>query len=323
MMTTDNSQSFEVPENSRATLTALVKRAAGLSNRQARELIERGGVAVDGERVQDPVRRPEGRSTVTLSKPSERRRRLINGPGFRGVYLDRALLAVDKHPGLVVIPTSRRDDDEDQPLVARVAAALRLAGHRADPLWVVHRIDRATSGLVLFARSEAAFRSLEGQFKARTPQREYLAWTAGIPEPHKGRLVHHLVEDAHTHRVEAVRDKRDLRGKEAILDYEVEAIATGTIPAARLRVRLITGRRNQIRAQFAACGWPLLGDRWYHEASSVRSTLMERAALHATRLTLLHPIKEHLLKLEAKSPADLLALDQRLFSATGGCGDAR
>lgn len=308
---------FVVPQSSKATLTALVKRERELSNRQARELIERGGVQVEGVVVRDPVLRPPEGAVVSLGEAGARRARQISGPGFRSVHIDQAMLAIDKDSGLVVIPTGR-DEDGDQPLVARVASALRIAGHRADPLWVVHRIDRATSGLVLIARSEAASRSLEAQFKKRSPRREYLAWTEGIPQERQGLLTHRLHENPYTHRVELNRSKTE--GKEAILEYEVEAETEAPAPLrARVRVRLVTGRRNQIRVQFAGIGCPLIGDRWYaNDGRQLEDVGLERAALHAWRLGFRHPTRDTPLTLEAPLPEDLSALDRRLFGDQGG-----
>ncbi|HHN74094.1 MAG TPA: RluA family pseudouridine synthase [Acidobacteria bacterium] len=298
-----------VPESSSATLTALVRGWAGLSNRKARELIEAGGVRVGGKACTDPVRRPRPGTLVEIddeAPTSPRRRRAITGPGFRVVHQDRSLLVVDKDPGVVVVPTGK-DDPDDLPLVARVAAALELAGHRGDPLWVIHRIDRATSGLVLMARNEKAAESLRSQFHRREPRREYLAWVAGHPDPPFARLVSRLVEDPHTHRVEVTTSPNE--GREAVMDYAVQAISDGSDgPVARVLVHLVTGRRNQIRALLAHFGWPLLGDGWYGGPKQA----ITRTALHAWRLEFAHPEKGEKMLVTAPLPDDLARLGRRL-----------
>jgi 23S rRNA pseudouridine1911/1915/1917 synthase len=90
----------------------------------------------------------------------------------------------------------------------------------------------------------------------------------------------------------------------------VEAATRAGQRRARVRVRLVTGRRNQIRVQFAACGWPLLGDRFY----GARDPGPGRTALHAARLGFLHPTTGAEVSFESDLPPDLATLDRRLFS---------
>ena len=143
--------SFLVPDGSRRTLAALVHEHLGLSHRAAKELIETGGITVDGRVAADPVRRPPGGARVeapagTAARgPRPRREQPIEGPGFRVIHLDGDLVVVEKAPGIVTIPTGKPDAN-DPPLVARLLSALQVAGHRVPELHVVHRIDRDTSG---------------------------------------------------------------------------------------------------------------------------------------------------------------------------------
>ncbi|UCF69080.1 MAG: RluA family pseudouridine synthase [Acidobacteriota bacterium] len=301
-----------VPPGSRATLTVLVRELTGLSHRRARELISAAAVRV-GESVEtDPVARPTPGSVVSVSmRPRAAAResssRPLTGPGFRSVYLDRDVIVVNKDSGVLTVPTER-GDGESPPLVARVAAALALAGHSTRNLWVVHRIDRETSGLVVFARHQAAFTRLQRQFRARTALREYLAWTEGIPPEPCGRLEHLLVEEERPpHPVRTAR--RGESGKQAVLRYVVETQRRAPDPAAQLRVRLVTGRRNQIRVQLAAAGCPLIGDRFY----GARTRGPGRTALHASRLEFAHPRSARAVAVEAPLPSELIALHRELF----------
>ncbi|MDQ7087110.1 MAG: RluA family pseudouridine synthase [Acidobacteriota bacterium] len=298
-----------VPEANSATLTALVRTWAEVSNRKARELIEAGGVRIGGRVCRDPVSRPQGGEVVEIADAAPagpRPRRAITGPGFRVLHQDRSLLVVDKAPGVVVVPTGKEDPD-DLPLVARVAAALKLAGHRGDPLWVIHRIDRSTSGLVLMARNEKAAETLREQFHRREPRREYLAWVAGHPDPPFARLECSLAEDPHTHRVEVTPSPT--LGRQAVLDYAVQATSDSPDgPAARVLVHLVTGRRNQVRALFSHFGWPLLGDGWYGGPKQA----ITRTALHAWRLEIVHPETRQKELFTAPLPDDLTRLDRRL-----------
>jgi 23S rRNA pseudouridine1911/1915/1917 synthase len=301
-----------VPEHGTRTLTVIVRELMELSHRRARELVTGGRVTVNGTAENDPAARPRAGATVAVldrPSPAARRERAITGPGFRVRHLDDDLVAVDKEPGVVVVPTAAPRDD-DTPLVGRVVAALGLAGFRVPELWVVHRIDRDTSGLVLFARTARAHAHLRRQFRERQPVREYLAWTEGVPDPPTARLEHWLLENRRTRQVSVVEQRPSARLAE--LAYSVErASEPPRSPHARLRVSLATGRRNQVRAQLAAIGHPLLGDRWFGSSAAGPG----RTALHAARLVFAHPGTGQPLELTAPLPRDLRELDRRLFDA--------
>ncbi len=308
-----------VPAENRTTLTVLVKSAAGLSNTEARRLIESGSVLLGTEPCLDPVARPRAQIITiaadpkrTLRSPSKRKVPTLNGPGFDTIYLDESIIVVNKQSGYLTIPTSSDDTERasgEVSLVAGVAEALRQSGRKAKQLFVVHRIDRETSGLVCFARQERAYEILREHFRHRRPTREYLAWTMAVPAEATGRLHHYLREDPKTHRVEAVGEDlagEDSTAKEAILDYRIEVARPH---GARLRIALVTGRRNQIRAQLAAAGWPIRADRWYGEVVANPG----RTALHAHRLAFDHPIRDRRITCEAPLPEDLRRMDARLF----------
>jgi 23S rRNA pseudouridine1911/1915/1917 synthase len=322
-------------------LKTLLREATGEAHRRLEKIIRGGRVCVNGEPCLDPGARPPAGAVITVSAhgapakgPERTPRTPLRGPGFVTVLEERELIAVSKQPGVVVIPTGRAgtagsEDSTDLPLVARIAAALRLAGRRAEPLWVIHRIDRDTSGLVVFARSGPAYERLRAAFRRRTPRRVYLAWTRGVPAPAAGRLEDELLEDPRSHRVEVSeaapgrgarsggRGGGARRGKRAVLEYETEAtgaLADGTA-IARVRVTLTTGRRNQIRAQLAHRGWPLLGDRWYGGGDD---QAISRAALHAWHVAFEHPSRRgERVALTAPLPDDLLFVDRHLDAPAG------
>jgi 23S rRNA pseudouridine1911/1915/1917 synthase len=299
----------EVPAGSTATLTLVVRDLLGLSHSAAKALIAGGRALVDGVPVFDPADRPRPGARVAIAaRGAPPARRPLEGPGFQVIRLDDDFVVVDKEPGIVTVPTVK-ESPEDPPLVARVIAAMSVAGHRVqDGLWVVHRIDRSTSGLVLFARSEAASGELRAQFRARQPLREYLAWTAGVPDPREGRLVHWLLENERSRRVHALR-RPETGAREAEMEYAVEATTKTEPRRARVRVRLVTGRRNQIRVQLSSSGWPILGDAFYGSQEEGPG----RTALHAARLGFDHPRTGEPVICEAPLPTDLTKLDRRLF----------
>jgi 23S rRNA pseudouridine1911/1915/1917 synthase len=194
---------------------------------------------------------------------------------LRLVHEDDDLLVVDKPSGLLTIATETERERTAYRLLRDWVAS---RGAPSSGLFIVHRLDRETSGLIVFAKSAAAQQHLQAQFAARTAERVYVALAEGVMRQAEGSLVSRLVED----RALRVRVAARGGGKEAITRYRVlERRRAATL----LEVRLVTGRRAQIRAQLAAAGHPIAGDLQY----GARTDPMKRLALHATRLAFAHP----------------------------------
>jgi len=230
-------------------------------------------------------------------------RRVPGGPDI--VYQDEALLVVNKPPGLLAVPLAQQRGALSA--YDQVQDHLRSRG-RHRPL-VVHRIDRDTSGLVVFARSVRAQQALKQQFTEHLPERVYQAVVYGHPDPPKGTWRDRLAWD----RAALIQKKahpRDPRAKEAITAYRVVERFDG---ASLLELRLQTGKRNQIRIQAQLHGHPLVGERLY-AAGAGRPTPIpcHRQALHACRLAFRHPIDGRPLEFEAPLPEDLARLLARL-----------
>jgi 23S rRNA pseudouridine1911/1915/1917 synthase len=224
------------------------------------------------------------------------------------LYEDDALMVVNKPPGLLSVPLERQPDAGSA--YDDLETHLRPRGKRK-PL-VVHRIDRDTSGLVVFARTARAQQALKDQFRRREPQRVYLAVVYGHPQPDEGTWRDHLVWDT-----KALIQKRtragDPAGKEAISRYRVLEPLDG---ASLIEVRLVTGKRNQIRLQARLRGHMLVGEqRYVYGPDVLRSIEFPRQALHAHRLSFQHPVDGRPLTFEAPLPADLSALVKRLRAA--------
>ncbi|HKY31051.1 MAG TPA: RluA family pseudouridine synthase [Candidatus Polarisedimenticolia bacterium] len=292
------------------TLASFVKSHAAVSHASAKGIIEAGGAQVNGRCVRDPVHRLSQGDRVaarfdeaTRYKPSPRPR---DGAGFRVLVQDERLLVADKEAGLLTVPAPGHSGDT---LVDRLAAREARRGVRAPRLWIVHRIDRYTSGLVLFARDEEAAGALITQFRRRSAAREYLALCEGAPRPEEGRLRSRLLEDPRSLKVYEARPGAG--GQLAVCSYRTEEVFPD---AALLRVRLETGRRNQIRVQLAGIGHPVLGDRTYGRPSP----LLARAALHAARLGFLHPASGAQVRVESPLPPDMRRALRRLRAGRRG-----
>src|SRR6185312_9185811 len=215
------------------------------------------------------------------------------------LYQDDAVLAINKPAGLLAVPVEGSDTPS---ALALLIADLKQQRQRA---YVVHRIDRFTSGVLLFAKSQMDREALIRQFLAHTPVREYLAVVRGHPPAKEGTLVHYFRREGQFQKLSTERDRKATRAE---LHYRVERSLRD---ASLVRVTLVTGLQNQIRVQFLALGHPVVGDRKYQvkEASERR---IARVALHAARLQFTHPRSGENISIECELPSDFQALIQSL-----------
>ncbi len=314
-------------EDSGRTLQAVLHDRGGFSHDQARGLIDAG--AVRGPLGGAPGHGPgRGRAAGAVARGDYARRVAAGeryevraepgrryrpkppprpGPGYTIVHEDRELLVVEKQPRLLSVPTPLRGKEDS--LVERLLESERERGVRNPALYALNRLDRDTSGLLLFARSRRAFEGLESQFKTRTIERLYTAVATGAVGPEQGRFESRLVEDPRNLRMRSTR--RPGEGKEAITEYRVtERLSGATVLAVRLR----TGRRNQIRVHLAEAGHPLVGDRQYGKPSR----LIGRTALHARSLRFIHPVTGKTVAFESTLPRDLRHLIKTLRRGESG-----
>lgn len=240
-----------------------------VSGRRLKQWLEGSRVRVNGVVVRRGDTPVAADDRVELAAPPS--------PAFpaplRLVHADAHVVVVDKPPGLLAIAT---ETEREQTAYRLVRDWVEARGEGR--IYVVHRLDRETSGLVVFARSAAAKRALQAQFEARAPERVYVARVEGLVRQAEGLLTAPLEED----RGLRVRAARAGRGQEAITRYRVLARFRD---ATLVELRLVTGRRGQIRAHLAALGHPIVGDR----AHGSRRDPLRRLCLHATRLGFVHP----------------------------------
>jgi 23S rRNA pseudouridine1911/1915/1917 synthase len=221
------------------------------------------------------------------------------------VYEDDALLVLDKRAGLLSVPLERKAGAPSA--YDQLEQYFRPRGKRR-PL-IVHRIDRDTSGLVLFAKDARAQAALRAQFRRREPERVYLAIVYGHPEPKAGTWRDRLVWDPRA-MIQKKSHPRDPGSADAISEYRVIETFRET---SLIEVRLQTGKRNQIRLQARLRGHTLVGEqRYVFGPDSLRRIQFPRQALHAYRLAVRHPEDGRLLRFEAPVPADFSELLDRL-----------
>ena len=233
-----------------------------------------------------------------MSTPEDRRRPRFSRE-LSVLYEDDAMVVLDKPAGLLAVPIKGSDTPS---ALSLLVAKLKLKRQRA---LVVHRIDRFASGALVFAKTGPDRDALVRQFLAHTPVRQYLAVVRGRLEVENGTLVHYFRREG---MFQQMRTARDPKAARAELRYSVERLFAD---ASLVRVELVTGLQNQIRAQFSAMGHPVIGDRKYHPAES-SEPLIDRVALHAAHLQFVHPRSGESVSIDCKLPPDFQHLVREL-----------
>ncbi|KHE69047.1 RluA family pseudouridine synthase [Halobacillus sp. BBL2006] len=206
------------------------------------------------------------------------------------IYEDDHLLVVNKPSGVFTHPNRPSETDT---LVNGVAAYFQENGIHATPKYV-HRLDRDTSGAILFAKHDLAIAMLGKELQKRTIKRTYLAWAHGKVEPEEGIITKPIGKDL-TH---PVRRCVSSEGQYAETHYKVMEYSE-TDHASLLKLHLQTGRTHQIRVHLSHTGHPLVGDKMYGGEGRVNF----KQALHAALLTFVHPFTEEVIKCLAFPPS--------------------
>lgn len=272
---------------------------AGVSRRRARALIDAGQLILDLRSTRTLSRTLTTGSVLDLLPPHEGTASPRVLPDIAIAYEDRWLAAVVKPPGMAAAPPRTRAPEE---LTAGEALALVLssrAGQRVE-VTLVHRLDRPTSGLMLFALHPRATQGLARAWQRGEVEKRYLAVVGGDPGGDPVMLDQPIARDPLT----PGRFTASSRGRPA--RTLVRAVARGSSESL-VEARPLTGRSHQLRVHLAAAGWPVLGDTLYGGAPA------PRLLLHAWRLDLPHPVTGALLSLEAPVP-ESFAVHLRRFA---------
>lgn len=282
-------QRLPPPDQETPLLPWLLTALSPMSRTRVKELLGRGHVQVNGGTVTqfDHPLKPGDR--VELSKSASPRKR---DPNDAIVYEDDAVIVIDKPAGLLSVATEKEKLDT---AFARLSA--HLEERRAGRPFVVHRLDRDTSGLLLFARTPEVRDQLQAAWEK--VEKRYLAVVEGTPQPAEGTVRNFLLEG------------RDLRvrvvaqgGGEAKLAVSRYRVLHSVNGLSLVEVVLETGRKHQIRVHLAGLGCPVAGDKLY----GARTDPAKRLALHAWKLAFDHPASGKRVELEAKLPGELKRL---------------
>lgn len=241
---------------------------------------------------------------VTVS--SGRGNSQLTHPKLKIVYEDDDLIVVNKQPGLLTVAATPGSSETTAYSILR--AYVKKQNARAG-IYVVHRLDRETSGLLVFARSEELQHYMRQYWRELVTERTYIALAEGILEPREGKITTWLTEDKRNAVVYSspVDDGGDI----AITNYKVLKTSNygtslnsqlSTINYQLVELHLETGRTNQIRIHLASKGCPVVGDRKYGHGNE--SSPIDRLCLHAKVLEFIHPVTEKKVRFESPVPKE-------------------
>jgi 23S rRNA pseudouridine1911/1915/1917 synthase len=274
---------FEVAadENGLRLDQVIPRHVAGLSRRKARAVIDAGGVFVERARVKVASRPVRAGQAIEVNIGGALDRGPPPAPAI--VHTDEHIIVADKPAGLVTAPTPESDRGD----------LLDQLAQRYGEVYLVHRIDLPTSGLLVFARTREANRRLGDAFVTHDVDREYLAVAVGA-------LAAQTID-------------RPIEGRRAVTYVEpIEALAGATL----VRIRIETGRTHQIRIHLAGVGHPIAGDPQHGgEASRTFVPRPPRLALHAAVLGFTHPATGERVRFASELPEDLASWIARLRPA--------
>lgn len=258
-----------------------------------KSLLKHGQVRVAGSlapRHDTPVEQG-GQIEVNLTRPFA----TFRHPRLSLVYEDNDILVINKGYGLLSMGTdsARKDVTAYSALKDYVKRQ-----HPSNKVFIVHRLDRDTSGLMMFARTEEAKDAMQHNWNNMVIERNYLAVLEGVLEEDSGVVRSHLEENS---RFEVYTTHVKGQGKLAVTRYKVLARGQGY---TLVRFSLDTGRKNQIRVHASDLGHPIVGDRKYGASASP----IHRLALHAASLKFVHPVTRRLMEFTLPVPSRFAGL---------------
>jgi 23S rRNA pseudouridine1911/1915/1917 synthase len=266
------------------------------SGRRLRAWLVAGRVRVSGEIVRDPRTPVAAADRVTLGPAPPP---ALAAP-LRLVHEDESLLVIEKPPGLLTIGT---EHERERTAYRMVWAYLKGARPSRRP-FIVHRLDRETSGLLVVAKTPESKQYLQAQFFSGTAERHYVAIVEGVVTANEGTLRDVLVEERSLRVRPADPGRPPPKGRRARIAITRYRVIERRADVTRVALRLGTGRRHQIRVQLAKLGHPVVGDGRH----GARRDPLRRLCLHATRLGFRHPDTGAPVEFDSAPPAAFGAL---------------
>jgi len=299
-----NKRKIKIPERFAGTRvdSVLSEILEDISRARIIKLIKNGDIQINGLSVK-PSRTITGGETIILNIPE------INEPGHPVpenisldiIYEDDDMVIVNKPAGMIVHPGSGVSSSTLVNAIVFHYSEISSVGERNRP-GIVHRLDKETSGVMVIARNELSYEKLVDQFKSRKVKKEYIAIICGGPSRESGEFYSYL--GRHTNNRIKI-SSNTTSGKEARTEWIVVS-RYGELTLIKAFPR--TGRTHQIRVHFSEAGLPLLGDRLYggkKNSGLADEMKLKRHALHASRISFIHPRTGNLVEYYAPIPDDL------------------
>jgi 23S rRNA pseudouridine1911/1915/1917 synthase len=299
--------------------------SAGLSRAEAQRLIGDGLVTVNGRRAKASIRVKANDIIKWQSLPPRDTSLRPENLPLDVIYEDSQLIVINKAAGMIVHPTAAAATGTLVNALLYHCPDLSGIGGERRP-GIVHRLDKDTSGLMVIVKTTLAFQRLADQFKDRKVEKEYVALVWGRLPSGSG-VIDRAIGRHRSDRKRMSSRYSLANSREALTEWQVETFfQLGVSPASPLSVSLLrlkprTGRTHQLRVHLADLGHPIIGDKTYrhnrrtHERNSPagsRLNAFPRQALHAERLSFIHPANKNLMAFRAPLPQDMHELLQFL-----------
>ena len=288
----------------------LLSKLGGMTRTSVKQLLSQRRVTVNAGiqtrhdtplKPGDMVNILQGRGNVELRHPK-----------LRIIYEDDALIVVEKKNGLLTVPYNPKSSE--MTVLSILKDYVKKQSRKAN-VYVVHRLDRETSGVLVFAKSPELQEYMRTYWRQLVSKRTYVALVEGRLEKKEGTITSWLTEDQQTLMVYS--SQTDNGGQKAITHYKV--VKESAMPSAEqdlateyslVELNLETGRTNQIRVHMQSIGHPVVGDRKYGNGNE--SSPVDRLCLHAKVLEFIHPMTEKKVRFEAAAPKEML----RMFNSS-------
>ena len=295
----DTSYRVEAPAE---LLPFLLTKMGGMTRTSVKQLLGQRRVKVNNAiqtRHDTPLRKGD---LITIE--SGRGNAELRHPKLRIIYEDDALIVVEKKNGLLTVPYNPKSTETTALSILKDYVKKQS---RQASVYVVHRLDRETSGVLVFAKSPELQEYMRTYWRQLVSKRTYVALVEGKLQKREGTITSWLTEDDRTAMVYSSPTNNG--GQKAITHYQVVKESTLqsddtalTAEYSLVELNLETGRTNQIRVHMASMGHPVVGDRKYGNGNE--SSPIDRLCLHARTLEFIHPMTEKKVRFEASTPKE-------------------
>lgn len=280
----------------------LLSKLGGMTRTSVKQLLSQRRVTVNAGiqtrhdtllKAGDVVQVLQGRGNVQLRHPK-----------LRIIYEDDALIIVEKKNGLLTVPYNPKSSEMTAYSILKEYVKKES---KRNTVHVVHRLDRETSGVLVFAKSPELQEYMRTYWRQLVTKRTYVALVEGVFEQKEGTITTWLTEDPHTGMVYS--SPQDDGGQKAVTHYKVlKSTVMGEgdqqLPVSLVELNLETGRTNQIRVHMQSVGHPVIGDRKYGHGNEYSP--VDRLCLHAKVLEFIHPMTEKKVRFEAAMPKEFM-----------------